>query len=110
MVAKILTAAGIAHAETYFLQQPEGVFAVYGDQIEADGSDERLCLLQHETIIELYEPAEWVGREERDRLIEALDQAYEDGHIDSWKSEMRIWLADVRLFMTTFKFTYFERR
>ncbi len=111
MVVKILSAAEIQHAETLFPRgQPEGVFAVYGDRISADGSDERLSLLEHDVTVELYEPAEWAGREERDRLIDVLDEYYEDGLVQSWDCEMRVWLEDVRLFLTTYHFSYLERR
>jgi len=110
MVDKILTAAQIEHAETVFIEQPEGVFAVYGDRITADGSDERLHFLQHDVVVELYEPAQWVGREERERLISALNQAYKDGRIEAWECEVRIWLQDMQLFMTTFNFSYYTRR
>ena len=110
MVHKILTAAQITHAETMFLQQPEGVFAVYGDKMTAGGSDYETELIYHDVVVELYEPSEWAGREERDRLIDALDCAYSGGLIDRWDCEMRVWLADVRLFMTTFNFSYIDRR
>ena len=110
MAEKLLHNANIAQAETMFLQQPDGVFAVWGDEIRADGSDERISELYHAVTVELYEPAEWQGREERDALIDALNEAYADGLIDPWRSEMRVWLADVRLFMTTFEFEYLERR
>lgn len=110
MVNKILGAAGIPHAETLFLQQPEGVFAVWGDKIESSGSDDSLDLLYHEVLVELYEPAEHDGREERAALIAALDDAYQRCVIGKWDCDMRIWLDDVRLFMTSFHFSYTERR
>ena len=110
MVDKILTSVGIPCAETAFAQQPDGVYAVWGERIEADGSDYGAELLRHDVTVEVYEPAEHVGREERRRLIEALDDRYRAGLIGRWSCDMRVWLLDVRLYLTTYTFSYIERR
>ena len=107
--AKILEKAQICAAETYHTQQPDGVFAEYGESFETDGSDESLRLLKCNGIIELLEPAEHPDRTERDRLMQVLSQYYKDGLIESWRCDERIFLKDVRLFMTTFHINYVRR-
>ncbi len=106
---KILENAQINAAETYHIEQPDGVYAEYGVSFEADGSDESLRLVRCSAVVELLEPAEHPDRAERDRLIHTLNQYYKDGVIGAWRCDERIFLQDVRLFMTTFYFTYIRR-
>ncbi len=106
---RILIDAQINGAETFHIQQPEGVYADYGESIGADGSDESLRLLRCSAVIELMEPAENPDRDDRNRLIQVLNDYYKSGRIEAWRCDERIFLQDVRLYMTTFYFTYVRR-
>ena len=57
MVSEILTAAGVPHRRNRFPSPPAGTFAIWMDDITADGPDGLPpCLFTHDATIELYEP------------------------------------------------------
>ena len=57
VIDDILTAAGVQYRRARFPRPPAGTYAVYLDDISADGADDAVCLYTHEATVELYEPA-----------------------------------------------------
>lgn len=109
MVAEILARVGIPCEETAFLRQPDGTFAVWGDKIEPAGSDYCEEIYEHEVVVELYENPDYPDEVGRKEFQKALKEAYAEGEILRWSCEMRVWLEDVRLFMTAYRIEHTER-
>lgn len=109
MIVELLQRAGVLCEETAFLRQPEGTFAVWGEKITPVGSDYGEEVYEHEVLVELYENPDFPDETGREIFRDALKEAYKNGEIEGWHSEMRVWLEDVRLFLTSFHVEYFER-
>lgn len=105
MLEEIIRELPFPVAETYFLQPPGGVHAIYGDRISADGSDFDNEIRTHYITLELYEPLTGQSPSAHAALQEALDS-----NGIPWNKSERMWFADERLLCTTYTFNYTERR
>lgn len=105
LLTEILAALPFPTAETYFTQQPSGVFGVYGDKIVADGSDFDNEVRTHFVTLDLCEPLFNPQPSAHDALQSVLD----DNGIPWTKSERMLW-QDERLFYATYTFNFTERR
>lgn len=103
MVEKILTAAGVQFRETRFQSPPSGTYAVYDDDIEADGPDGINLLFTHDVAVEVYEPK---PDKETERAIEAALDA--EGL--RYEKQPRYWLQDEQRYQVIYEFTYIEKR
>lgn len=100
---------GIPVEETAFPSPPDGDFAVWGQSIRTEGGDYTAFPKSCSVILEYYEPSDLGGTKTRDHIMDVLDEAVEAGEIEPWSAEPRVWLEDVRLYMTTFNFDYYWR-
>ena len=107
MVVDILTAAGVVHAQGRFVRMPEGTFAVYFDDIEAETAD-RVTLpgsaglpriYHHSVTVELYEPTP-------DDATETAIEAELDARGIPWSKQDRYWLKDLQRYQTVYDFVY----
>lgn len=105
MLRQILDELGLPEAETYHVRQPNGSFVAWGLAVDAEGSDFDNEIRRYSASLELYEPVDAQTPEAHERLQSLLD---ENGL--SWKKEERVYLIDVRLFMTGYTFEYTDRR
>ena len=103
IVDDILTAAGINYRETRFVKPPSGTYAVYMDDVEADGPDGINMLFTHNITIELYEPAPDAAAET------AIEVAIGDQGL-RWTKQSRYWIQEEQLYQTIYEFTFYERR
>lgn len=104
MINKILTAAGVEHAQGRFLRMPEGTHAVYSDAIETETADrvpsaDAPRLYTHNVTVEVYEPAP-------DDETETAIEAELDARAIPWSKQDRYWLKDPQRYQTVYEFTY----
>ena len=105
MLKTILGELGLPEAETYHVRQPKGAFVAWGLAVDAEGSDFDNEIRRYSASLELYEPVDAQTPEAHEQLQSLLDE-----YGLSWKKEERVYLIDVRLFMTGYTFEYTERR
>ena len=103
MINTILTAAGIPYNRTRFPQPPKETYAVYMDDVTADGPDGINAIFTHDVTVELYEPRP-------DDAAEAGIAAALDAAGLPWTKQDRYWLQDVQRYQVIFEFTYIEKR
>lgn len=103
MVEKILTAAGLPFRETRFQSPPKETYAVYNDEVEADGPDGINMLFTHEITVELYEP-------KPDNTAERAIEDALDAEGLHYEKQPRYWLQDQQRYQVVYEFTYIEKR
>lgn len=102
MINDILTAAGIPNRETRFLRIPDGTYAVWFDDITADGPDGANRIFTHDLTVELYEP-------KPDDDAEAAIEAELDARGLPWTKQARYWLGDAQRYQVIYEFTYITK-
>lgn len=103
MIEKILTAAGVKHKRTRFLQPPATTYAVYMDDQSTDGPDGINAVITHDYTVEVYEPAP-------DDAAEAAIEAAINAAGLRWTKQDRYWLQDVQRYQVIYEFIYIEKR
>ncbi len=104
MVKEILTAAGIQERGSRFLKPPAGTYAVWSDDIAADGPDHMpACIFTHSVTIELYEP-------KKDAAAVAALEAELTARGLPWTKQDRLWIASEQMYQTVYEFTHIEKR
>lgn len=107
MIEKILTAAGVQHRRGRFTSPPAGTYAVYFDDVSADGADPVSPdtpgglprIYHHDARVELYEP-------KPDDAAEAAIEAELDAQGIAWTKEDRYWLQDVQRYQVLYDFSF----
>lgn len=110
MISEILTAAGVRHKRSRFPAPPAETYAVWFDDIDADGPDPVPSLnaagvrsiVQHSATVELYEP----------RPDDAAELAIEAELRDrglSYHKDDREWLQDVQRYQTIYSFEFYTK-
>ena len=102
MIHEILTASGLPFKETQFLRPPAKTYAVYMDDVEADGGDLENLILHHDATIELYEPT---PDPEAEKAIETQLNA----RGIKWQKQSRYWLQDAQRYQVIYEFSYIEK-
>lgn len=102
MIEKLLNAAGLPCWAGWTNSPPEGTYALYLDDVTAEGPDNRSGYRRHDVTVEVYEPA-------ADPNAEAALEAVLDEAGLHWTRQARYWLKDVQLYQTIYGFTYFEK-
>lgn len=102
MINMILTAAGVPFRETRFVKPPAGTYAVYMDEVEADGPDGLNLITIHDYTVELYEPAP-------DAAAEAAVEAAINAQGLKWTKQARIWLREEQRYQVVYEFTHIEK-
>lgn len=103
MVNSILTASGVTYRRGRFLHPPKDTYAVYLDDINADGADGLNLLFTHAITVEVYEP-------EPDDAAEAAIEAAINAAGIPWTKQDRYWLQDVQRYQVIYEFSYVEKR
>lgn len=106
MVEKILIAAGFVKNETFkecrFLTSPKSTYAVYDDEFESRGSDDRNYILDHAYTIEMYSS---IPDPEAEKRIQNAFNAFGI----PFKKQDRYWIQDEQLYQVIFNFDYVEK-
>lgn len=107
MIKTILTASGIPGKQGRYLNPPAKTYAVYfDDQDTTQGPDAHAgapLLVQHDGMVELYEPAP-------DPDAEAALEAELNAQGIPWTKQDRYWLQNVQRYQVIYEFTYYEKR
>ena len=107
MIKKLLTAAGVLHRRGRFPGPPEGTYAVYFDDIDADGADPDRSgtpggpprIYHHNVRVELYEAK---PDDEKEAAIEAELDAWGL----PWTKDDRYWIQTEQLYQVIYEFSY----
>ena len=107
MIKEILTAAGVLHRRGRFPSPPEGAYAVYFDDIDADGADPVRSITpgglpriyHHNVRVELYEAK---PDDEKEAAIEAELDAWGL----PWTKDDRYWIQTEQLYQVIYEFSY----
>lgn len=99
MINQILTATGIPFKETMFSRVPTKTYAVYFDEVSADGPDDSNRVFTHDITIELYEP-------KPDADAEALLEAELNARGIKWAKQSRYWIPEAQRYQVIYEFTY----
>lgn len=107
MLNDILTASGIPYRQGRYLNPPAETYAVYFDDLTADGADPVPAagsprIIRHDAMVELYEPRP-------DPDAEASIEAALNARGISWTKEDRLWLQNAQRHQVVYNFTYFEK-
>lgn len=107
MIKEILTAAGVLHRRGRFLSPPAGTYAVWFDDIDADGADPVSPatpgglprIYHHNARVELYEA-------KPDDEKEAAIEAELDARGIPWTKEDRYWIQTEQRYQVLYDFSY----
>lgn len=99
MINAILTMAKVRYRKSRFQKPPAETYAVYMDDVSADGPDGSNRIYTHDVTIELYEP-------KPDDEVEAAIEAAIDAHGLHWTKQDRYWLQDEQRYQVIYEFTY----
>lgn len=102
MVNDILSRAKITRRQARHTQPPAETYAVYFDDIEADGADNVVLLYRHDVSIELYEPTP-------DDDAEARLEAQLNAQGLMWTKQDRYWLQDRQRYQVVYEFSYIQK-
>lgn len=104
MVEEILAAAGIKERGIRFAKPPSGTYAVWSEDIDADGPDgQPPRIFTHDITLELYEPRK------DDAARDALE-AQLAVHGLNWTRQDRFWIHTEQIYQTIYNFSYTEKR
>lgn len=103
MIDTILSAAGIPAKAARYADPPKHTYAVYFDDVTADGADGRNLIRTHSVTVELYEP-------KRDAAAEAAIEAELDAQGIPWTKQAAYWLSSVQRYQVVYEFDYYEKR
>lgn len=103
MTKDILKAAGIPFQEARYPDPPADLtYAVYFDDVSADGADLTNCVFTHDITVELYEP-------EQDAEAEAAVEAALNARGISWTKQARYWLDSIHRYQVIYEFSYIKK-
>ena len=103
MVNKILKASGVQFKETRFLKPPKGTYAIYMDEVDADGPDYESRIFHHDITVELYSP------DKPDPKAEAAIEAAIISAGLHYHKQARYWIREEQLYQTIYEFSYTEK-
>lgn len=106
MVDEILTEAGFIKGETFaearFPKPPKSPYAVWLDDYEAIGSDDKIYYKHHNYTIELYSEAP-------ERALEENIEAALKRRGLQYDKDSRYWIEEIRLYQTVYTFDFYEK-
>lgn len=104
MVNEILTAAGIKNRRSRFVKPPAGTYAVWMDNVTADGPDGMPPrIFSHDVTVELYE-------DKPDDVAVAALEAQLAARGLHWTKQDRYWIQSEQFYQTIYEFSYIEKR
>ena len=100
MVNDILRAAGVNFRRSRFLEPPAGVtYAIYMDDVTADGPDGFNRIFTHDITVEVYEPAP------DDKAEVAIEAALNAAGVH-WTKQDRYWIREEQRYQVIYEFSY----
>lgn len=102
MINKILKASGVPYKETQFQRPPDKTYAVYMDDVTADGPDDANRIFTHDITVEVYEKKpdpEAEGAIERELNARGL----------KWRKQSRYWVQEAQRYQVVYEFSYIEK-
>lgn len=103
MIETILKAAGLPYRQARYADPPAGTYAVYFDEVTADGPDGFNFIFTHDVTVELYEPRQ-------DAAAEAAIEAAINAQGLHWAKQSRYWLKSINRYQVIYEFSYIEKR
>lgn len=103
MIKDILRATGLYFWPNRTATPPAETYALYFDDVTADGADGINLLFTHDCMVELYEP-------EPDDNAEASMETQLNARGLKWTKQTRYWLDSVKRYQTIYEFSYIEKR
>ena len=103
MVKTILKAAGLLFWQGRASDPPAETYAVYFDDVTADGPDGYNRIFTHDVTVELYEPTQ-------DDAAAPAFEAELNARGIPWTKQARYWLDNVRRYQVIYEFSYIEKR
>lgn len=102
MIKTILTAAGIPFRRSRFSSPPKETYAVYTDDVTADGPDGTNRIFNHDITVEVYEPTP-------DDTAEAAIEAALDTQGLHWTKQDGYWLQTEQRYQVIYEFSYITK-
>ena len=103
MTKDILKATGIPFQEARYSDPPADLtYAVYFDDISADGADLTNCVFTPDITVELYEP-------EPDVAAEAAVEAALNARGIPWAKQARYWMDSIHRYQAIYEFSYIKK-
>lgn len=103
MINVILTASGLPYRETQWGRTPPAkTYAVYMDDVTADGGDFVNLIYRHDITIELYEP-------KPDPEAEAAIERQLNARGLKWDKQSRYWVQEAQRYQVVYEFSYIEK-
>lgn len=104
MMKDLFAAAGITARRNRFTKPPDGIYAVWMDDVETDGADGMPPVIyRHEITIEVYEPRP------DDDAIKSLEAVLSANGLH-WTKQDRYWIQAEKMYQTIYEFYYIEKR
>jgi len=103
MINEILTAVGVPFREIQFVRAPSAkTYAVYFDDVAADGPDEVNRIFTHDISVEFYET-------EPDPQTEKSFETELNNRGIKWTKQARYWLTDAQRYQVIYEFSHIEK-
>lgn len=102
MIDLILKALGVPYRETQFTRAPAGDYAVYMDEVDADGPDDENRIFTHDITVELYEA-------KPNPTLEAALEGQLNSRGIKWSKQSRYWVTGADRYQVIYEFTYIEK-
>lgn len=103
MIDLILTASGLPYRETQWGRTPPAkTYAIYTDDVTADGPDYENRIFTHDITVELYEP-------KPDPAAEAAVERELNARGLKWAKQSRYWVPDAQRYQVIYDFSYIEK-
>ena len=103
MIKTILKATGLLFWQGRCPAPPAETYAIYFDDVTADGPDGYNRIFTHDIMVELYEP-------NHDDATEAALEAELNARGIPWTKQARYWLDSVHRYQVVYEFAYIEKR
>ena len=103
MIKEILKSVPGGARPARYARPPDCTFAVYFDDVDADGPDGINMLFTHNITVELYEPRP-------DDASEAAVEAAITAEGLQWTKQDRYWLTSEQMYQVIYEFEYTEKR
>ena len=103
MIKEILKSVPGGARLARYARPPDCTFAVYFDDVDADGPDGINMLFTHNITVELYEPRP-------DDATEAAIEAELNARGLRWTKQTQYWISSTQCYQTIYEFSYIEKR
>lgn len=103
MIKDILKAVPGGARPARYVKPPDCTFAVYFDDVDADGPDGINLIFTHNITVELYEPR-------LDNATEAAIEAELNARGLRWTKQTQYWISSTQCYQTIYEFSYIEKR